>query len=338
MIWRNKSVREDFMTESNELTGIERELVLQYLRDDNVPVTVTLEDKPEKIETDFADEKTRLPEKSERIPLSAVFPVAIKAEQMNVLNEGIILLKDNAKIADTFLNKPVRVQFYFNRLGLYFNTTMKAYSKGLALVVPKSIKRIKDSEYKKEYDLSAVISFTSEDRQKIGINCVSSEKYNLFTQPKWGDIDLDKQHKAKSYLEKFVAEAKTGAGLPIGNGVHLFPVCRFLTDKNAVNPQTVEGRSSPLEIIYFDDKKAVLASRNSEDELSLEAEYFLNLAFTLEKNKFLKRNVNVECSVVNKYVSDEEGNVHCYVCSFKNVKEEDIRFLYERATGKRLNE
>lgn len=327
------------MAENNELTGIERELVLQYLRDDNVPVTVTLEEKPEKTETDFADKKTRLPEKNDRIPLSAVFPVAIKAEQMKVLDQGIILLKDNAKMADTFLDKTVRVQFYFNRLGLYFITTMKSYSKGLAIVVPKSIRRITDNASKNEYALSAVISFESDDKQKVSIDCISSEKYNLFAQPKWGDIDLDKQHKAKSYLEKFVAEAKTGAGLPIGNGVHLFPVCRYLTDLNAAPvPLSVEGRNTPLEIIYFDDKKAVLASRNKEDVLSLESEYSLSFTFTLEKNKILKRNVNVDCTVVNKYISQDEENVSCYVCSFNNVKEEDVRFLYERATGKRLSE
>ena len=34
------------MSEQIELTKIERELVLQYLRDDNVPLTVTLEEKP----------------------------------------------------------------------------------------------------------------------------------------------------------------------------------------------------------------------------------------------------------------------------------------------------
>ena len=35
------------MSENKELTKIERELVLQYLMDDNVPLTVTLEKKPE---------------------------------------------------------------------------------------------------------------------------------------------------------------------------------------------------------------------------------------------------------------------------------------------------
>lgn len=327
------------MAEEKELTGIERELVLQYLRDDNVPVTVTLEEKPEKSETEFSDEKTRLPNKDERIPLSAVFPVAIKAEQLNVIDQGIILLKDNEKMAQTFLDKTVRVQFYFNRLGLYFITTMKAYSKGLALVVPKSIKRIADNISSSQYNVKGSISFTSENNSEVKIDCISSEKYNLFTQPKWGDIDLDKQKKAKAYLEKFVAEAKNGMGFPVGNGVHLFPVCRYLTDENRVAvPQAVEGRCTPLEIIYFDDKKAVLAGNCSDNMLTLEADYSLNLIFELEKNKILKRNVNIMCTVTNEYISDTEKNVRCYICSYKNIKEEDVRFLFERATGKKIDE
>lgn len=327
------------MAEEKELTGIERELVLQYLRDDNVPVTVTLEEKPEKSETEFTSEKTRLPQKNDRIPLSAVFPVAIKAEQLKVIDQGIILLKDNDKMAQIFLDKTVRVQFYFNRLGLYFITTMKAYSKGLALVVPKSIKRIPDKISSSQYNVKGTISFISENKNEVKIDCIPSEKYNLFTQPKWGDIDLDKQKKAKNYLEKFVNEAKSGMGIPVGNGVHLFPVCRYFTEENRTAvPQAVEGRYSPLEIIYFDDKKTVLAENSNESSLTLEADYSLNLIFELEKNKILKRNVNVLCTVSNEYISETEKNIRCYVCSYKNIKEEDIRFLFERATGTKIAE
>src|SRR5574344_1468256 len=143
------------MAEEKELTGIERELVLQYLRDDNVPLTVTLEEKPEQTETEVTGDKTRLPEKNERVPASAVFPVAIKSQQMTVLNQGIILLKNDVRTVQPFLGKTVRVQFYFNRLGLYFITTMKNCSQGLALVVPSSIKRIIDVPVTNEYDLSA---------------------------------------------------------------------------------------------------------------------------------------------------------------------------------------
>ena len=93
------------MSENKELTKIERELVLQYLMDDNVPLTVTLEKKPEQNDVEMVDEKIPVPEKENRIPASAVFPVAIPSEQIKVLNQGIILLKNPARTVLPFLGK-----------------------------------------------------------------------------------------------------------------------------------------------------------------------------------------------------------------------------------------
>ena len=65
----------------NKLSGIERELVLQYLIDGNVPVTIT--------PIDDATENEEVPHLS-----TVVFPVAIKPDNISVLKEGIILLKN----------------------------------------------------------------------------------------------------------------------------------------------------------------------------------------------------------------------------------------------------
>ena len=70
---------------NNDLTGIERELVLQYLIDGNVPVTVT----PMEKESETGDAIQPLS--------SAVFPVALKAEQIASGGNGIILLKNPSK-------------------------------------------------------------------------------------------------------------------------------------------------------------------------------------------------------------------------------------------------
>ena len=66
--------------EKKPLTGIERELVLRYLLDGNVPVTIT----PISSNENDSDEIKNLD--------SAVVPVAFKAEDISVLKEGIILL------------------------------------------------------------------------------------------------------------------------------------------------------------------------------------------------------------------------------------------------------
>lgn len=324
------------MSEEKELTGIERELVLQYLRDDNVPVTVTLEEKPEQAETDISDDKTPFPAKDERIPLSAVFPVAIKSQQMKVLDKGIILLDNDVRMVEPFVDKTVRVQFYFNRLGLYFVTKMQTYSQGLALVVPASIKRIAESNPVNQYSVSARISFNSSSSE-VNIDCVPCMKYNLYVQPKWGDIELEKQKAAKSFLEKIVANVKNGNSKPYGTGVQLFPVCRYLTDEQQTETSSVEGRVQPLEIIYFDNTQLVLGTRQKENTLTPGAEYNVCLTFTLEANKLLKRKVQVKAIVENIY-SSEDGKSECYVLNFISVKEEDVRFLYERSTGQKFSD
>lgn len=113
--------------ESNVLTGIERELVLQYLIDGNVPVTVT------PIEKNLDKQS----EDAIRPPISTIFPVALKGEQIQVLKQGIILLTNPPKSFENFKSSKVRVEFYFNRLGLYFNTEIKEVSSGLALVIDR---------------------------------------------------------------------------------------------------------------------------------------------------------------------------------------------------------
>ena len=120
--------------ETSKLTGIERELVLQYLIDGNVPVTVTPIDEDE---SDGDDEKVKP-------ATAALFPIAIKAEQLKVLEQGIILLTNPPQNVRDFIDKKVRVEFYFNRLGLYFETKIKQIKAGLALVIPSSINRIQD--------------------------------------------------------------------------------------------------------------------------------------------------------------------------------------------------
>ena len=59
------------MMEHDNLTGIERELVLQYLIDGNVPVTLTPVEEPI---SDNSDDK----EMEIRSLTSQIFPVAIK--------------------------------------------------------------------------------------------------------------------------------------------------------------------------------------------------------------------------------------------------------------------
>lgn len=329
------------MAQDKELTRIERELVLQYLRDDNVPLTVTLEEKPKQTETELEKNKVNL-DSQEKIPLSAVFPVAIPSKQIEVLNQGIILLKNPERSVQPFLGKTVRIQFYINRLGLYFITTMKKYSNGLAIVVPSQIFRVPDIVEKKDFDFYAELSFKTENNSSIIYDCFPLKNYILFTQPKWSQIEEENQLAAKNLLEKFVDEIKTGNAEPLENGLQLLSIVRFLTERQNFVPESVEGRNKPFGIIYVDDKRMILSCENINDcdnsnNFHLGAIFEISMFFTLSSNKLLKRKVDLQTYVEKIYDSPNDSNKKCFSLKFENLKEEDLRFIYERINGKVLS-
>ena len=138
----------------NKLTGIERELVLQYLIDGNVPVTLTP-----------CDENLDDSEVTHSLT-SQIFPVAIKGEHVKANKDGTILLKNPPQAVDNFANKTVKCEFYFNRIGLYFISDVNETKDGLSLVLPKEIERIVDDNDEKKYNFSALIYFDCKTKKR----------------------------------------------------------------------------------------------------------------------------------------------------------------------------
>jgi len=138
--------------EHDKLTGIERELVLQYLIDGNVPVTLTPVEEP--LSSDKDDMEGEI-----RSLTSQIFPVAIKGEHIRVKKNGEILLENPPQSVSSFADKNVKVEFYFNRVGLYFISPVKETKKGLSLSIPDQIERISDMEEESDYDFSSVLYF-----------------------------------------------------------------------------------------------------------------------------------------------------------------------------------
>ncbi|MFA6856989.1 MAG: hypothetical protein WCR31_07260 [Treponema sp.] len=303
--------------ESKDLTGIERQLVLQYLIDGNVPVTVTPVEKK-------SDDKRIKP------LLSAVFPVALKAEQITVLDKGIILLKNPPQSVIGFAGKTVRVEFYFNRVGLFFTTEMKSIKAGLALVIPAVIHRIIDVEIKHDYDFSASIYYSCSNKSEVNIDCVPGEGFELFTRPVWSTIPLSDQKRAKVYLEQFVSEAKKEKNA--GNGLQLIPICRYLVKTNTAI-QSVQGRVKPFSILYVDHERIVFGSDNETFPLAQGAEYALRMSFMLRQGPVAKRDVFATC-IPAKIYSSEDSKHMCADCVYTSLQEEDKRFMYEKATKK----
>ncbi len=311
-----------------KLTGIERELVLQYLIDGNVPITVT------PIEENETEGKVKPAS-------SAVFPVAIKAEQQKVLQQGIILLTNPSENVRNFIGQNVKVEFYFNRLGLYFETRMKESSAGLALVIPSAISRIEEtptSGRATEFSATLYYSLSRENAEKdaegsMHIECVPADGYDIFVKPVWKDVAEEAQQKAKSYLEEFIAHArKQGVA---GSGVQLIPVVRFLAEEGRVEKvQSIEGRVEPLEVLFANHERIVFGAKRQDAPLKEGCEYALEMLFPM-KRPLNDRKIFTTCRVESVY-RDEEKTLACSVCRYTSMQEEDLRFLYEKCTNEKL--
>ena len=299
----------------HKLSGIERELVLKYLQDANVPVTVTL------LES--------LPETGLHSPSSAVFPVALASEKMTVLNQGIILLKNPGQAVASFAGKDVRVEFYFNRVGLCFITKMTHFSSDLALVIPEEISRIDETPVQKTNAFSADIFYGNSSSDEVVINCPAATGYRLFSKPVWKDIPVEAGHVATSYLDKIVADAR--ARDVLGNGIQLIPVCRFLASGSG-GIKALQGRAENPEVLYVNHECIVFAQKSEKFAFKPGIEFNLKLYFPVElKTAGMFREGITECCVQSVY-SDDKNEKTCAVCSFVSMKEEDIRFVYEMTT------
>jgi hypothetical protein len=314
---------------NSELTGIERQLVLEYLMDGNVPVTVTLIDKKE---SSVSAENTAPESEStdSTVPASSagVFPVALRAEQMTVLDQGIILLKNAPGSIKQFAGREVRVQFYFNKLGLYFVSQMKQVSSGLALVIPAKIERVADEPQERPKSFSIILYYEAGKKNgNLHIDCAPADGYRLFENPRWSDVEEDDQKTAKSYLEAIVTSSREEKK-NIGNGVHLIPVVRYLSHKE--NKQSaIEGRAVPPSVLYIDYERIVFGSLKDNMILTEGCEYALKIGFPIESGPVKERAVYVTCSVDRLYTSKDSLRI-CAVCRYTSIKEEDVRFLYEK--------
>ncbi len=300
----------------NELTGIERQLVLQYLIDGNVPVTVT----EESTAGDDLQQKKRNIE-------SGVFPVALPGEEFTVLEQGIILLKNPPQAVKLFDGKKVRVQFYFNRLGLYFITTVKSVNSGLALVIPAVIKKIEEKKVKKINDFEALLYYSTVKENQF-VKCNFLPEYSPFSQPKWSDVEEQKQQIAKTYLEKFVMQCRSDGKL-IGNGLFLISVVRFLTQEIEQETRSIKERKNPPSLIYVDDKKVVFACFKEDLEFNEGNEYSLVFSFPILNGPIKERTVYTEIKVEAIYEDDSQTKC-CIVCDFFNIKLEDARYLEDK--------
>lgn len=306
------------MMEQKSLSGIERSLVVQYLTDGNVPVTLT------PVEDSLGSDEII------RSLTSQIFPVAIKGDKVQVSNKGEILLEDPPDAARRFLNKTVKVEFYFNRVGLYFHSKVQENDYGLALSIPPVIDRILETVEEKNYDFSALIYFECKTKKELSIRCVPDESVELFVRPAWKIIPLENQKSAKQLLEQFVEDAKVEKNA--GNGIQLVPVCKYLTEPKPERVEAMQDRPEEPSILFVDHERLVLGMTSKACTFFKGEEYGIKLIFSIKKGPVLTRDIFVTGDV-NKIYRSTDGTLSCVDFKYTTMQEEDLRFLYEKATS-----
>ena len=168
---------------------------------------------------------------------------------------------------------------------------------------------------------------------KVGVtvNGLEHIEYLPIMDYKNKSIPLENQKKAKELLENYVSQAKLEKNA--GNGIQLIPVCNYLTFENPVKIESLQDRIKPLNILYVDHQRLVLGLDSINYTFIQNDEYGIKLSFSLKSGPIMTRDIFVT-AVVNKiYRSEMQGdNRICVDCRYTTIQEEDIRFIYEKAT------
>ena len=265
-----------------ELTGIERQLVLSYLIEGNAPVTVSLLRDTQN--PDFDDNADEPP-----------FPIVLHGNQMRLLEEGIILIKNPPLLVSTFAGRSVRVQFYFNKLALFFVTKVQWASNGLALVIPLVINRVEDSAEAKKSGFSVTLFYENGMRnsQKINVECDFDDSYPLFV--------------VSDFNER---------------------IDRFLSEERVSKNEAISCRAHSPKVIYLDSKVIVFAARKNDMSLTPGSEYAVLLRFPIP-GPVKERKVYLSC-VADDMFEDFERKRLCAIARISLIREEDERFLADK--------
>jgi len=293
------------------LTGLERKLVLDYLKDGDASLTVACE--------------------------KLTFPIALKRAQYDLLEQGILILKtleENPQKYDSLENQKLRVQFYFNKLALFFESLAKKTSAGIALVIPAEISKIDDKSEQKITGFYATVflesDFSSKSSSKINIDCASHEKIKVFERPQWSELSDKNLDSAKEFVKKSLGSKNQDNCEEIKKETsRLIRICRYLFDESPKVSaiESIENRVHSPKIIYADEKSVIFASKKQDMCFSTGHEYAILFHFPVE-GPLKERKIYISCVIESVYENYERTQL-CAIAKFISVKEEDERFLLD---------
>ena len=131
-------------------------------------------------------------------------------------------------------------------------------------------------------------------------------------------------------LEIFVEQAKEEKNA--GNGIQLIPICNFLTSSNNDKMESLQNRVKPINVLYVDHERIVLGFDDLPEDFFKGSEFGLKMSFLLKESPILSRDVYVTFFVNNIYKANNSELQACIDCVYTSIQEEDIRYLYEKAT------
>ncbi|WP_407426179.1 hypothetical protein [Treponema sp.] len=176
----------------NNLSGIERELVLNYLSEKKTDIIFSIENE------------------------NAVDKIIFNQNQFLVADKKILLLTDFPYSLTNYKDKTVRIQFYFNKLGLYFLSKIEFVSSGCALVIPQSIQKIEEETENSSEVFSVLI-------KSMNIYCLFDENFNIFHESDF-----------KNSVNTYLTQSKNISNLNSVENRIYSPSVIFIDQKNIV--------------------------------------------------------------------------------------------------------
>lgn len=300
------------MSAAGELNEMERNMVLQYVKTQDPQMTVALE-------SGGTDDGA-----------GPSFPIGIPNEKLSVYPNGVFVFDYSIRAMEPLVEKNVRVQFYYNHVGLNFVSRVQRTQQGYAVIVPLKLQRIGEIRSYSRDDFKAVLYYAVKGQKSVELPCLPNREFDLFSRPSWKSVEPYVQSSVQQYYERFSYDL----GKRDEDVSYLISVCRYITKPQET--EAVEGTAKPYDIIYIDTARIILGCRNGDSSpLKLSSGYGIRLEFGVFATDFFKRIIRVDVSVSDIF-SGKNGQ-KCFSCGFTGMKAEDERFLYEKFSGQKFS-
>ncbi|MBE6344891.1 MAG: hypothetical protein E7063_04295 [Spirochaetaceae bacterium] len=165
---------------NNVLSGLERDIVVSYLCDGEIPFTLVPSQPAEKI-----------------------YSLTTGNSGIKVLSQGIFLFSDSFVLPVNLVGTSVEIRFYFRKLGLSFtNSVYRTKAGALAIAIPKEILRLPDAIASVESPFTCRL-FLGEAFSGECLDCGQKEGFPLFVPQTWHLLSENPSRELEKLMEKF---------------------------------------------------------------------------------------------------------------------------------------